>query len=89
MGSGGLIFFQMMILIKGVLIPGLLYMAVNRVAIKREIEPIIGYHASLFAGLIMILLSVFITDKLAILPARRPRPAADRRPSPPWRPAFF
>ncbi len=64
MGSGGLIFFQVMILIKGVLIPGLLYVALKRIAIKREIEPIIGYHASLFAGLIIILLSVFITDRL-------------------------
>ena len=64
MGSGGLIFFQVMILIKGVLIPGLLYVALQRISIQREIEPIIGYHASLFAGLIIILLSVFITDKL-------------------------
>ncbi len=70
MGSGGLIFFQVMILIKGVLIPGLLYVALKRMAIHREIEPIIGYHASLFAGLIIILLSVFITDKLHLsLPA--------------------
>jgi hydrogenase-4 component E len=64
MGSGGLIFFQVMILIKGVLIPGLLYFALKRIAIKREIEPIVGYHASLFVGLIIILLSVFITDRL-------------------------
>jgi len=64
MGSGGLILFQVMILIKGVLIPGLLYVALKRISIKREIEPIIGYHASLFAGLIIILLSVFVTDKL-------------------------
>lgn len=64
MGSGGLIFFQVMILIKGVLIPGLLYVALGRISIQREIEPIIGYHASLFAGLIIILLSVFITDRL-------------------------
>ncbi len=64
MGSGGLIFFQVMILIKGVLIPGLLYIALQRISIRREIEPIIGYHASLFVGLIIILLSVFITDKL-------------------------
>jgi hydrogenase-4 component E len=64
MGSGGLIFFQVMILIKGVLIPGLLYVALRRISIQREIEPIIGYHASLFAGLIIILLSVFITDRL-------------------------
>ncbi len=66
LGSGGLIFFQIMILIKGLLIPGLLYYAVQRVAIKREVEPLIGYHASLFVGLMMILVSVFITEKLQI-----------------------
>ena len=45
-GSGDLIFFQVMILIKAVLIPGLLYVALKRISIKREIEPIVGYHAS-------------------------------------------
>jgi hydrogenase-4 component E len=65
-GSGGIIFFQIMILIKGLLIPGLLYFAVQRVAIKREVEPLIGYHASLFFGLMMILVSLFITEKLQL-----------------------
>jgi hydrogenase-4 component E len=64
--TGGIIFFQIMILIKGLLIPGLLYFAVQRVAIKREVEPLIGYHASLFFGLIMILVSLFITEKLQL-----------------------
>lgn len=64
MGSGGLFFSQLMILIKGLLIPGLLYVALKRVSIKREVEPIIGYHASLFAGLVILLLAVFITDRL-------------------------
>jgi hydrogenase-4 component E len=69
---GGIIFFQIMILIKGVLIPGLLYMAVKKIAIKREIEPIIGYHASLLAGLIMIIVSVSVTHRLQLtLPVGR------------------
>jgi hydrogenase-4 component E len=63
---GGIIFFQIMILIKGVLIPGLLYMAVKKMTIKREIEPIIGYHASLLAGLIMIMISVSLTHRLQL-----------------------
>ena len=66
LGSGGLIFFQIMILIKGLLIPGLLYVAIRRISITREIEPIIGYHASLFSGLAIILLSLFITDRLQL-----------------------
>jgi hydrogenase-4 component E len=67
---GGIIFFQIMLVIKGVLIPGLLYTAVKRMTIKREIEPIIGYHASLLAGLIMILVSTLVTHRLHLtLPA--------------------
>lgn len=65
-GSGAIIFFQIMLLIKGLLIPGLLYMAVKRGAIKREIEPFIGYHASILCGLAMILVSVFITNHLSL-----------------------
>ncbi|MGL1931286.1 MAG: hydrogenase [Desulfotalea sp.] len=61
---GAIIFFQIMILIKGILIPGLLYVAVKRVAIKREIEPFIGYHASILTGLAIILVSVSIANNL-------------------------
>ncbi|WP_419174817.1 hydrogenase [Desulfosediminicola sp.] len=66
LSSGAIIFFQVMILIKGLLIPGLLYMAVKRVSIKREIEPFIGYHASILVGLAIILVSVFITNHLRL-----------------------
>jgi hydrogenase-4 component E len=66
LSNGGILFYQLMFLIKAALIPGLLYMAVTRVAIKREVEPIIGYHASLIAGLGLILLSAFITDRLRL-----------------------
>jgi hydrogenase-4 component E len=62
--GGALLLFQVMILIKGLLIPGLLFLAVNKVSIRREIVPIVGYHASIFAGLLLILVSAFITDKL-------------------------
>ncbi len=67
---GGIVFFQIMILIKGVLIPGLLYMALKKTAIKREVEPIIGYHASLLTGLVMIMVSILVTQRLHLtLPA--------------------
>jgi len=70
LGTGPIIFFQIMILIKGLLIPGLLYMAVKRIAIKREIEPFIGYHASILSGLAILIFSVFITNHLRLsLPA--------------------
>lgn len=57
-------FFLILVLVKGIFIPGLLYIAVKKVVASREIEPIIGYHASLFAGLIMIVFSVYVTNHL-------------------------
>ena len=63
--NDGIFFFQLMFLIKAALIPGLLYLAVTRVAIKREVEPLIGYHASLVAGLGFILLAARLVDRLA------------------------
>ncbi len=66
LGSGAIIFYQLMLLIKGLLIPGLLYMAVKKISIRREIDPLIGYHASLLAGLIILLTAVFITSNLKL-----------------------
>ncbi|WP_028583889.1 hypothetical protein [Desulfogranum mediterraneum] len=66
LGGSAIIFFQIMILIKGVLIPSLLFTAVKRVTIKREIEPFIGYHASILAGLFITLVSVFISNHIRI-----------------------
>jgi hydrogenase-4 component E len=63
---GGIFFLQIMIFTKGILIPGFMFMAVKKVKIQREIEPIVGYHASVFAGLIFILISAFIADRLHI-----------------------
>lgn len=64
--TGSIFFLQLMLIIKGFLIPGFMFMAVKKVKIKREVEPIIGYHASLFAGLFFILISSFIADRLHI-----------------------
>lgn len=64
LSSGLLLFFVLLVVVKGFVIPGLMFTAVKRVVANREIEPIIGYHASLFAGLVMIVLSVYITEHL-------------------------
>nr|MDA3785375.1 hydrogenase [Deltaproteobacteria bacterium] len=70
MAMGSILLLQLMILIKGFLIPGLIFMALKKVKIQREVEPIVGYHASLFAGLIFIAISVFIADRMHVsLPA--------------------
>lgn len=66
MNFASIVLLQIMLVIKGMLIPGLMYAAVKKVKIQREVEPIIGYHASLFAGLIFILVGAFIANKLSI-----------------------
>ncbi len=66
MNFASIVLLQIMLVIKGMLIPGLMYAAVKKVKIQREVEPIIGYHASLFAGLIFILLGAFIAHRLSI-----------------------
>lgn len=66
MAMGSILLLQLMILIKGFLIPGLIFMALKKVKIQREVEPIVGYHASLFAGLIFIVISAFIADRMHV-----------------------
>jgi hydrogenase-4 component E len=63
-GVGNVLIFQAMVIIKGILIPWFMFMALKKVKIRREIEPIIGYHASTFAGLFFILMSAFVADRL-------------------------
>jgi len=63
---GLFLFFFLMVLVKGVCIPALMMIAVKRVVASREIEPIIGYHASLFAGLIMIVFSMYLINHLQL-----------------------
>ena len=66
MNFSSIFLLQIMLVIKGMLIPGFMYAAVKKIKIQREVEPIIGYHASLFAGVIFILLGAFIANRLHI-----------------------
>ncbi|NQU63506.1 MAG: hydrogenase [SAR324 cluster bacterium] len=64
--ASALIFGFLMMTVRGLVIPGLLYFAVRKIAVKREIEPLIGYHLSIFAGLVLIIFSVFISSKFQL-----------------------
>ncbi len=64
MAVGTMIFLPIMLVIKGILIPGIMLAAVHKVSFQRELRPIVGYHASLFIGLALIVTSAFMTDKL-------------------------
>ncbi len=66
MHAGGLILFAVMLAIKALIIPGMLYFALTRMTIMREVEPLIGYHSSVAAGLGLILVAAYIARQLNI-----------------------
>jgi len=62
--AASLEFLAVMLLIKGVAMPMALYIAVKKVANRREVEPYIGYNASIFSGLIIIMAASFVSHRL-------------------------
>ena len=63
MSEGGMLFTLITLVIRGIVIPLCLYLAVKKVAIRREVEPIVGYHASLLTGLGLIVAATFASHK--------------------------
>jgi hydrogenase-4 component E len=61
--TGGTVFTLVTLLIRGIVIPLCIYLAIKKVAIRREVEPIVGYHASLLVGLILIVAATFVSPK--------------------------
>ena len=49
--AGSIVFTLVTLVIRGIVIPLFIYLAIKKVAIRREVDPIVGYHASLLAGL--------------------------------------
>jgi hydrogenase-4 component E len=54
LSTGGVVFTLATLMIRGVAIPLCIYLVIKKVAIAREVEPIVGYHASILAGLLLI-----------------------------------
>ncbi len=66
MSAGGIIFTFVTLLIRGIIIPLSIYMAIKKVAIDREVEPNIGYQASMLFGLGLIVAATYISRQLNI-----------------------
>lgn len=49
--------------VRGIIIPLCIDAAIKKVGIQREIEPIVGYHASLLAGLVLIVAATYVSHK--------------------------
>lgn len=53
------------IILKGVIFPIFLFRALKRVAMKKEVEPLIGYTFSLIAGIVMLVVSLWLSSRIA------------------------
>lgn len=63
MSVGSMTFTFATLAIRGIGIPLWIYMAVKKVSIRREVEPIVGFNASLLAGLVLIVAATFVSPK--------------------------
>jgi hydrogenase-4 component E len=66
MVAGDIVFTLVTLLIRGIIIPLCIYLAIKRIAIRREVEPIIGFHASILAGLVLIVAAAFVSRKFDV-----------------------
>ncbi len=64
--AGGVLFTLITLIIRGIVIPLCIYLAIKKVAIRREVEPIVGYHASLLAGLGLIVAAVVVSHRFEV-----------------------
>ncbi len=60
LSTGGVIFTVATALIRGLVIPVAIYVAIRRRGIRREVDPIVGLHASLLAGLVLIVAATWV-----------------------------
>jgi len=63
MTAGGILFTLATLTIRGIVIPFCIYFAIKKVAIRREVEPIVGYHASVLAGLGLIVAAMVVSHR--------------------------
>lgn len=63
---GSINFILVTLAIRGIIIPLCIYLVIKKVSISQEVEPIIGYHASLFAGLLLIFAATYVSHRFNI-----------------------
>ena len=63
---GGMVFTVVTLLIRGIVIPGAIFIAIRKVAIRREVDPVVGPHISLLAALLLIIAAFYVSDKIVL-----------------------
>ena len=66
MATGEIVFTLITMVIRGVIIPLCIYLAIKKVAIRREVEPIIGFNASILIGLILIAAATLVSRNFVV-----------------------
>ncbi len=66
MTTGSIVFTIATLSIRGIIIPWSIYSVISKVAIKREVEPIVGFHASMFLGLLLIVAAPILSHKFNV-----------------------
>ena len=66
MSTGSTVFTLATLVIRGIIIPLSIFVAIRRGAIQRVVEPIVGYHASILCGLVLIIGATYISGRLDI-----------------------
>jgi len=61
--TGSLIFGAILLMIRGFIIPILLYYSITHIIHKNELDPVCGHNASIFAGILIIIASIYISSK--------------------------
>jgi hydrogenase-4 component E len=69
LSTGGLVFTVATLVIRGIVIPVAIVLAIKKVAIRRGVEPIVGPHVSLLAALVLIVAAFFVSGKIGLVAA--------------------
>lgn len=67
MSTGSTVFTLATLIIRGIIIPLSIFVAVRKGAIRRVVEPIVGYHLSMLCGLALIIGATYISGRLDIV----------------------
>ncbi|RJP92557.1 MAG: hydrogenase [Desulfobacteraceae bacterium] len=67
MTAGGIIFTTATLTIRGIIIPWSFYSMIKKMGIKREVETIVSYNASVFASLLLIVAAPMLSHKFNMI----------------------
>jgi hydrogenase-4 component E len=67
MAAGDIAFTTVAMTIRGIVIPAAIFIAIKRVAIRRDLEPIVGAHVSLLAALLLLVAAFYVSGQVDII----------------------